>query len=153
MESQNMLSSVSYFINSALLWDSSTLLCVSAVSFFSLLRGIPLDICTNLCSSTYRLIDIWVICIEWVLSRFSRVWLFATLWTVAHQSPLSMGFSKQEHWSELPFPPPGDFPSPGIEPASPALQADSFTVWPPGFLKGLVCNSEGILRITWMSQS
>ena len=49
----------------------------------------------------------------------------ATPWTVAHQAPLSMGFSRQESWSELPFPSPGNFPNPGIEPGSPALQADS----------------------------
>ena len=46
-------------------------------------------------------------------------------WTVARQAPLSMGFSRREHWSGLPFPPPGDLPSRGIEPASPALLADS----------------------------
>ena len=46
-------------------------------------------------------------------------------WTVAHQAPLSMGFSKQEYWSGLPVPSPGDHPNPGIEPRSPALQADS----------------------------
>ena len=46
-------------------------------------------------------------------------------WTVAHQAPLSMGFSRQEYWSGLPFPSPGNFPEPGIEPGSPALQADS----------------------------
>ena len=53
---------------------------------------------------------------------------FATPWTVALQAPLSMGFSRQEYWSGLPFPPPGDLPGPGMEPASPmspALQADS----------------------------
>jgi len=49
-----------------------------------------------------------------------------TPWTVAHQAPLSMGFSRQEHWSRLPFPSPGDLPNPGIEPMSPALQANSF---------------------------
>ena len=49
----------------------------------------------------------------------------ATLWTVAHQAPLSMEFSRQEYWSGLPFPSPGDLPDPGIEPGSPALQADS----------------------------
>ena len=62
-----------------------------------------------------------------MLSPFSRVRLFVTLWTVAHQAPLSMGVSRQEYWSGLPFPPPGDLPDPGIEPASPvhpALQAD-----------------------------
>ena len=48
-----------------------------------------------------------------------------TPWTMALQAPLSVGFSKQEHWSGLPFPPPGDLPDPGIEPGSPALQADS----------------------------
>ena len=51
--------------------------------------------------------------------------LFATLWTVAHQAPLSMGFSRQEYWSGLPCHPSRDLPYPGIEPASPALQADS----------------------------
>ena len=63
-----------------------------------------------------------------MLSCFSCVQLFATLWTLAHQSPLSMGFSRQEYWSGLLGPPLGDLPDPGIEPASPvapALQADS----------------------------
>ena len=49
----------------------------------------------------------------------------ATPWMVAHQAPLSMGFSRQEYWSRLPFPSPGDLPDPGIEPRSPVLQADS----------------------------
>ena len=49
----------------------------------------------------------------------------ATPWTVAHRAPLSMGFSRQEYWSGLPFPSPGDLPDPGIEPRSSALQADS----------------------------
>ena len=54
------------------------------------------------------------------------VWLFVTPWTVAQQAPLSMGFCRQEYWSGLPFPPPGNLPNPGIEtesPVSPALQA------------------------------
>ena len=51
-----------------------------------------------------------------MLSRFSHVQLFVTLWAVAHQAPLSMGFSRQEYWSGLPCPPPGDLPSPGIKP-------------------------------------
>ena len=55
----------------------------------------------------------------------SFVQLFATLWTVALRAPLSMGFSWQEYWSGLPFPPPGDPPNPGIKPMSPALQANS----------------------------
>ena len=53
-----------------------------------------------------------------LLSRFSHVRLFVTLWTVAHQASLSMGFSRQAYWSGLPYPPPGDLPHPGIEPES-----------------------------------
>ena len=63
-----------------------------------------------------------------MLRSFSRVWLCATPWTVARQAPLSMGFSRQENWSRLQCPPPGDLPDPRIKPespASPALQADS----------------------------
>ena len=63
-----------------------------------------------------------------MLSHFSHVRLFATLWTVAHQASLSLGFSRQEYWNRLPCPPPGDLPDPGVEPMSlmsPALQADS----------------------------
>ena len=62
----------------------------------------------------------------------SRALLFVTLWTIAHQAPPSMGFSRQEYWCRLPFPSPGDLPDPGIEPRSPALQADSLTSEPPG---------------------
>ena len=65
-------------------------------------------------------------------SPFNRVQLSVTLWTVAHQAPLSMGFSGQEYWSGLPCPPPGDLPNPGIEPRSPALQADFLLSKPPG---------------------
>ena len=61
------------------------------------------------------------VCMLHMLSRFSRVWLFVTPWTVAHQAPLSLGFSRQEYWSGLPFPSPGDLSDPGIEPRSPAL--------------------------------
>ena len=57
---------------------------------------------------------------------------FETLWTVAHQAPLSMGFSKQEYWSGLPFPSLGDLPGPGIEPVSPALTSVFFTTESPG---------------------
>ena len=62
----------------------------------------------------------------------SCVRLFVTPWTVAHQAPLSMGFSRQEYWSGLPFPSPGDLPNPGIEPRSLALQANTLTSEPPG---------------------
>ena len=51
--------------------------------------------------------------------------LTAASWTVTYLAPLSMGFPRQEYWSELPFPPPGDLPDPGTEPTSPTLQADS----------------------------
>jgi len=60
----------------------------------------------------------------------SHVRLFATPWTVAHQAPPSMEFSRQEYWSGLPFPSPGDLPDPGIKPRSPALQADALTSEP-----------------------
>ena len=66
-----------------------------------------------------------------VQSLFS-VRLFVTLWTVACQPPLSIRFSRQEYWSELPFPSPGDFPHPRIEPGSLALQADSLPSESPG---------------------
>ena len=62
----------------------------------------------------------------------SCVQIFVTLWTVAHQAPLSRGFSRQDYWSELSFPAPGDLPDPGIEPGCPALQADSLPSEPPG---------------------
>ena len=67
-----------------------------------------------------------------MLSGFSRVWLFMTPRTVAHQAPLSMGFSKQRYWNGLPFPSPGDLPHPGIEPGSSALKANSLPSVPPG---------------------
>ena len=57
---------------------------------------------------------------------------FVTLWTVALQAPLSMAFPRQEYWSGLPFPPPGDLPDPGIEPMSPALVGGFFTAEPLG---------------------
>ena len=71
-------------------------------------------------------------CTPWWKWSLSRVRLFATTWTVAYQAPPSMGFSRQEYWSGLPFPSPGDLPDPGIEPRSPALQADALPSEPPG---------------------
>ena len=59
---------------------------------------------------------------------------FVILWTVAHQAPLSMTFSRQDYWSGLPFPPPGDLPDSRIEPVSPALAGGFFTTEPPGKL-------------------
>ena len=74
------------------------------------------------------------------MKSLSRVWLFATPWTVAYQAPPSMGFSRQEYWSGLPFPSPGDLPDPGIEPGSPAFQENALTSEPPGhsFLQGII---------------
>ena len=77
------------------------------------------------------------------MKPLSRVRLFVTPWTVAYQASPSMGFSRQEYWSGLPFPSPGDLPDPGIEPVSPALEADALTSGPPG--KHLVSKSCPIL--------
>ena len=66
------------------------------------------------------------------VKSLSRVRLFATLWTIAYQAPPSMEFSRQEYWSGLPFPSPGDLPNPGIKPGSPALWADALLSEPPG---------------------
>ena len=65
------------------------------------------------------------------MKSLSSVQLFATPWTVAYQTSPSMGFSRQEYWSGLPFPSPGDLPDPGIEPGSPALEADALISEPP----------------------
>ena len=65
----------------------------------------------------------------------SRVQLFVTPWTVVYEAPLSMEFSRQEYWSGLPFPSPGDLPGPGIKLRSPTLQADALLSEPPGKLK------------------
>ena len=66
------------------------------------------------------------------VKSFSRVRLFATPQTVAHQAPPSTGFSRQEYWSRLPFPSPDDIPDPGVEPTSPAFAGGFFTTEPPG---------------------
>ena len=66
------------------------------------------------------------------MKSLSHVRLFVTPWTVAHQAPPSMEFSRQEYWSGLPFPSPGDLPNPGIEPGSPTLRADALPSEPPG---------------------
>ena len=74
----------------------------------------------------------------------SHVRLFATPWTVAYQAPPTIGFSRQEYWSGLPFPSPGDLPNPGIKLRSPALEADALTSEPPiwtylKWLRGWLC--------------
>ena len=67
---------------------------------------------------------------------FSHISLFVTPWTVAHQTPLSMEFSRQEYWSGLLFPTLGDLPDPGIKPTSLALQVNSLPILPPGKFPG-----------------
>ena len=79
------------------------------------------------------------------VKSLSRVRLFVTLWIVAHQAPPPMGVSRQEYWSGLPFPSPGELPDPGIEPTSPAafaLQMDSL----PTELSGKLVESKEELR-------
>ena len=66
------------------------------------------------------------------VKSLNRVRLFVTPWTAARQAPQSTAFSRQEYWSGLPFPSPGDLPDPGIEHGSPALEADALTSEPPG---------------------
>ena len=102
-----------------------------------------------------------LICCAYLLIR---VWFSATPWTVAHQVPLSRGFSRQEYWSGLTYTPPGDLPNPGIEPRSPPLQADSLPSEPPGkpkntgvgtlsLLKGIFLtqkSNQGLLHCRWI---
>ena len=73
-------------------------------------------------------------------------------WTTALQAPLSRGFSRQEYWSGLPCPPPGDLPNPGIKPRSPTLQADSFLSEPPGKPKNTGVGSLSLLQQIFSSQ-
>ena len=75
--------------------------------------------------------------IWWKCYLLSCVWPLVTPWTVAHQAPLSMGFSRQKYWSGLPFPSPEDLPHTGIEPRSHALQADSLPSEPPANMVGI----------------
>ena len=92
-----------------------------------------------------------------MLSCFSHFQLFVTLWTVACQGPLSMGFSRQEYWSGLPCPSPGDLPNPGIEPASlmsPALAGELLSLVPRGkpgtcHTWPLLCWGTFILHLIW----
>ena len=94
----------------------------------------------------------WIQCMHacvWQRRLLQWIQLFATTWTIVHQAPLSMGFSRQEYWSRLPCPPPGDLPDPGIKPRSPPLQMDSLTAEPPGksLDLGLTLNIESHLEI------
>ena len=97
---------------------------------------------TTLC----LLIEFFPLGDQWV-KLLSRVRLFVTPWTVAHQVPQSMEFSRQEYWSGLSFPSPGYLPNPGIKPGSPALQADALSSEPPGNESpgGIIC------ALIWLS--
>ena len=82
-----------------------------------------------------------------VCESLSRVRFLATPWTIARQAPLSMGFSRQEYWSGLPLPSPGDLPNLEIEPGSPALQADSLPSEPQGEPKILCCHCCSVAQL------
>ena len=79
----------------------------------------------------HKLIQVTLTCIFSLVKLLSHVWLFASPWTVPYQAPPSMGFSRQEYGSGLPFPSPGNLPDPWIKPMSPVLQADTLPSEPP----------------------
>ena len=90
-----------------------------------------------------------------MLSRFSHVLLFVTPWTVAHQAPLSMGFSRQEYWSGLPYLPPGDLPDPGIDLASltsAALAGGFFTASAIVHMNWLQIQGQ-VVSVTWKGET
>ena len=93
------------------------------------------------------------VCLPLCLGMLSCVQLFVTPWTVARQAPLSMGFSRPEYWSGLPFPPPRDLPDPGIKPRSPTLQADSLLAKPQGKPKNTGVGSLSLLQGIFPSQA
>ena len=98
-----------------------------------------------MCVYIYIYIYIYSVCVCVCVSCSVHVQLFTTPWTVAHQVPLSMRFSRQEYWSGLSFPSPGDLPAPGIEPRCPALQADSLPTEPLGKREALYIYRESPL--------
>ena len=100
----------------------------------------------------YSVIKQHVICRCNTMLRHSVVSDSVTPWTVAHQAPLSMGFSRQQSWSSLPCPPPGDLPNPGIKPQSPALQVDSLLSEPLGKPKNPGVGSLSLLQGIFSAQ-
>ena len=94
--------------------------------WFFVQQKLLVDVANNLIHAEFNFVCVCV------CQSLSHVRLFATPWTVAHQVPLSMEFSRQEYWSGLPFPSPRDLPHSGIESGYPALQAYSFRSEPPG---------------------
>ena len=98
--------------------------------------------CHTHTSQCYLAIVLYCMC-----GRSGMSWLFATPWTVAWQAPLSMVFFRQEYWSGLSSPSPGDLPNSGIEPRSPALQVDSLASEPPGDLA--IKGNKNLLQHGW----
>ena len=84
------------------------------------------------------------------VKSLNHVRLFATPWTIAYQAPLSVGFSRQEYWSGLPFPSPGGLPNPGIEPGYPTLQTGSLPSEPSGKLVYQTVKNLPAMRETWL---
>ena len=116
------------------------------------------SVCAHVCGCVRLCAHAWVgvsVCVHTCVGVC--VQLFVTLWTVAHKAPLSMRLSRQEYQSGLPCPPPGDLPTPGIEPRSPALQVDSLLSEPPGMPKntgvGSLSRLQGIFQTQEMNQS
>ena len=109
---------------------------------------IKVSVCVCVC------VCVCLICIYPMPSQFSPVRLFATLWTVAFQSPLSMGFSWQEYWSGLPFPPPWDHPNTGTEATSPASSTGRWILyqWVTGEVQSC-CMCCAVLSCSVMSDS
>ena len=105
----------------------------------------------------YSRVDQLYVLYTCILSQsLSHVWLFGVLWTVVWQALLSMGFPRQEYWSGLLFPPPGDLPDPRIElssPVSPALQVDFFTCWATGAALYVCIYSFPFRFLTLLSES
>ena len=89
--------------------------------------GMKVTACAGVCFTQ----EAFSCCCGCLVAKWCPV-LFATPWTVAHQVPLSMGFSRQEYWRRLTFPSPGDLPDPGIKSGSPALQVDCLLTELPG---------------------
>ena len=110
-------------------------------SFFEPLRAWHVYMCVCMCMCV-------CVCVRTQL--LSLVRLFATPWTVVHQAPLFMGFSRQEYWSGLPFPFPGDLPDPGIKPGSLSLQADSLLSEPSGKPQGTRIGKQKSLISSWV---
>ena len=107
---------------------SSLLLCL--FYFFSFIDFHPLFFSNRWMSGCS--LPLYISSVKVKLKLLSRVRLLVTPWTAAHQAPPSMGFPRQVYWSGVPLPSPGDLPNPGIEPGSPALQADALPSEPPG---------------------